>query len=141
MARDALQFPVVGSPFGLTSNRFMWIWVDWGRPWESHRDPGGTLKESGEPGGHQGAAWLGNWPGEGEGRFRGVTEGNFELHQLSLLTDLELIPGCCEFFLVHHLNHGHAVTWLCSVATAGAHFATFVPSEPTTCLAQNGTNT
>ena len=68
---DAIQFAVVGLPFGLTTNLFMWMWVDWGRPWESRGHPWGTL---GDLGAEQGAAWLGNWPGEWSGESMGVTE-------------------------------------------------------------------
>jgi len=37
---------VVGLQFGLTSNHFMWIWVDLGHPWHSL----GTLVTLGEQG-------------------------------------------------------------------------------------------
>ena len=50
--------------------------------------PGVTL---GYPGGHQGAAWLGNWLGEWSGGFMGVAEVNCVLQTQRFLTDLELI--------------------------------------------------
>ena len=46
--RDAIQFAVVGLPFGLTSNHFMWIWGVLGTPWAtlggSLRDPEGSRR-------------------------------------------------------------------------------------------------
>jgi len=46
--------------------------VDWRRPWEFCGDPGSTLGDPGGPGGLQGAAWLGNWPGHFFGHGAGL---------------------------------------------------------------------